>query len=397
MTAMSSPRFGANDGFAPRSDGPTGDAHPPPPWWWWLAGAIAVAVLLALLLTAQSYISSVAEGERFDWSQQLTRQLFFWLTRAAIVPLVVAFGARARVDRGNWVRRLPLWVAAMVLFGALQAALLLAFDFHLPWLSQPPPPPDPMPPFWFAVWVRLNVTAAANVMSFIVIAVAYHAVEYYRAWRARELRTAQLEALLARSELQRLRMQLHPHFLFNALHTVSALMGDDINAARRVVMRLGDLLRLSLDRMGTPDVALEEELEFARAYFDVQQMRFGSRLTVRFTVDPDARDARIPALILQPLIENAILHGVEPSVEPAIVEVRARREDGLLLLSVRDSGPGLGQSRRTGSGLGLENTRRRLEQLYGPAHRFEVRDVPAGGVEAFVQVPFAPATGDGSR
>ena len=185
MTTTISSSFPGNGQPAP-SSGRWPDAEKPLPLWWWLAGAVFVAILLALLLTAQSYISAVAEGDSFDWSRQLRRQLFFWITRAALVPLVVALGARARVDKANWLRTLPLWLVGMVLFGALQATLLLLFDFNLPWLSQPPPPPDPMPPFWFAVWVRLNVTAVANVMSFIIIAVAYHAVEYYRAWRTRE-------------------------------------------------------------------------------------------------------------------------------------------------------------------------------------------------------------------
>ncbi|HKR01778.1 MAG TPA: histidine kinase, partial [Pyrinomonadaceae bacterium] len=170
----------------------------------------------------------------------------------------------------------------------------------------------------------------------------------------------------------------------------SVLMTEDIKQARRMLSRLSDLLRVSLESEGAHEVTLKEELEFLESYLEIEQTRFQDRLTVRVEVDPKALDARVPNLILQPLVENAIRHGIAPRAAPGVVEIRALRQNGLVRLEVRDDGAGLGGARPEAlmKGIGLSNTRARLEQLYGAAHRFELRDGEPSGLTVTIEIPF---------
>jgi LytS/YehU family sensor histidine kinase len=211
-----------------------------------------------------------------------------------------------------------------------------------------------------------------------------HGIEYYRRFRERELRASQLETRLAAARLEALRAQLQPHFLFNTLHAISALMNRDVEAAERMLARLSDLLRLTLDSAGEPMVPLKRELEFLAGYLEIEQTRFADRLTVQMNVEPDALDAPVPSLLLQPLVENAVRHGIAPRATPGRIEIRARRADGALHIEIEDNGRGLPREMR--EGLGLSNTRARLEQLYGPAHRFELRAAKGDGSGTLVQL-----------
>ncbi|MGH7718602.1 MAG: sensor histidine kinase, partial [Gemmatimonadaceae bacterium] len=229
--------------------------------------------------------------------------------------------------------------------------------------------------------------AAGVLISGLIVAV-YYAIDNYRRFRERELRSAQLEAQLARAELQLLGMRLHPHLLFNAIHSISALMHRDVEAADRMMGALGDLLRAVLRSAEGQEVTLAEELRLLGKYVDVMQIRFGARLCVVYDVDPTVRDALVPCLVLQPVVENAILHGVARASAAGRVEVRAHRDDGTLRLTVRDDGPGMPDATaRPREGVGLSSTRARLRQLYGAAHRFELANHPAGGAQVTISVP----------
>lgn len=225
-----------------------------------------------------------------------------------------------------------------------------------------------------------------------------HAQALHRRYRERERVTLQLETKLARAQLEALKIQLQPHFLFNTLNTISALLHRDAEAADRVLSRLGDLLRLSLQHSGKQEVMLRQELEFLERYLEIQQTRFQDRLTVRFDTDPEVLDALVPTLVLQPLVENAVRHAIEPRAARGHLDIRARRRDGRLRLEVADDGPGLGPAGpgdingagipSTGSGIGLANTRARLEQLYGKGHRFTLANAPAGGLVVTLEIPY---------
>ena len=220
-------------------------------------------------------------------------------------------------------------------------------------------------------------------------ATAWHerlAISYFRQARDRE----QLEARLERAQLQTLKLQLQPHFLFNTLNTITALIGVDPRVAERMVSGLSELLRLSLRNAGEQEVPLSRELELLEHYVDIQQIRFRDRLTVTLEVAPDAMHALVPNFILQPLVENAIRHGIGPRAAPGHVDVRAYRENGSLHLRVADNGVGerVRPRESTGEGIGLGNTKARLEHLYGSAHAFSARGGSTGGFVVDIVIPF---------
>jgi two-component sensor histidine kinase len=210
------------------------------------------------------------------------------------------------------------------------------------------------------------------------------ATSFSRATEERE----QLEARLARAQLQSLRLQLHPHFLFNTLNTINALIGTDRHAAERVISGLSELLRMSLSSASEQEVTLAKELELLAHYIEIQQIRFQDRLTVNFRIDPDARYALVPNLMLQPLVENAIRHGIAPRAAPGHVFVTAARRGGRLELSVVDDGIGERRDHDHRDGVGLGNTRARLLSLYGSEHRFEAGGGLTGGFTVRIEIPY---------
>ena len=222
--------------------------------------------------------------------------------------------------------------------------------------------------------------------------------------RARQLREADLGARLARAELNVLRMQLQPHFLFNALHTISALMVTDVPAAHRVVASLGDLLRSSLDLTARQEMPLRDELAFVGRYLDIQQARFRHRLGVETNAEEAALDALVPSLLLQPLVENAIRHGIETHSGQGRIWIRAARTGDRVVITVRDSGS-IGRDSSLapaivdgapGGGIGLANLRSRLLQLYGDAQSLRAEREPDGHFEVAIPLPFHTQS-DGAR
>jgi two-component sensor histidine kinase len=230
----------------------------------------------------------------------------------------------------------------------------------------------------------------------LLLAVAGAVATYATNWQERLVTSfsrateerEQLEARLARAQLQSLRLQLHPHFLFNTLNTINALIGTDRHAAERVVSGLSELLRMSLSSASEQEVTLARELELLAHYIEIQQIRFQDRLTVSFRIDPDARYALVPNLVLQPLVENAIRHGIAPRAAPGHVTVSAERRGGRLALSVVDDGVGEDPRAEHRDGVGLGNTRARLLSLYGADHRFEARGAASGGFGVHIEIPY---------
>src|SRR5947207_2385882 len=185
-------------------------------------------------------------------------------------------------------------------------------------------------------------------------------------------------------------MQLHPHFLFNTLHSISSLVLEDPPRANIMIARLGDFLRLTLEHSEEQTVTLKEEIEFLRLYLEIEQIRFEDRLSVDFTIEPATFSAHVPHLILQPVVENAIRYAIAPYASPGRIKIEAKRLEGLLRLEVKDNGPGI-ESKRDSiekHGLGLANVRARLKQIYGKEFRFEVTSIPNGGLTVALEMPF---------
>ena len=234
---------------------------------------------------------------------------------------------------------------------------------------------------------RFAYTFVTSLIVVALVIVGFYALDQQRRSREREQRATALEAKLAGAQLDALRQQLQPHFLFNTLNAISALITSEPLAARRMMVRLGDMLRISLATAGRQTVPLADELEFLETYLDIQRMRFGDRLRVVMNVSVDALPVFVPSLLLQPLVENAIRHAVEPRITTSTVSVAAAMEGDCLRLVVEDDGPGFDVRSGRRDGLGLHATRTRLQQLYGTRHSFSATNGPVGGARVVIQLP----------
>jgi len=332
------------------------------------------AVGLTLLFTAQDVIRRSAAGAPVNWSHSLALNALDWVVWAVLLPLVIAVGRRIRLGAGpHRVAKAFGWLALAVAYVAVQSVLTgLVIRYTDPrffGLSGPGPGAAARPLGAF-LWSWGLGTSSLNLLIFGMTMGAFHATLYYRDLRIRQLREADLQARLARAELNSLRAQLEPHFLFNALHTVSALMVSDVGAAQGVVSALGDLLRISLDHTARQEIPLGDELNFVSRYLDVQRARFRSRLVVEVAVPDAVLDAFVPALVLQPLVENAIRHAIEPSAGGGAIRISASRTDDALTLVVRNDLAPDSAAPAVRGGIGLANLEARLRQLYGPSHGF---------------------------
>ena len=238
-------------------------------------------------------------------------------------------------------------------------------------------------------WSALFWGVEYFLLTYFCIVAAIHAYLYYEKYRDRELKSSRLEAQLALARLEVLKMQLHPHFLFNTLNAISALMHRDVDAADRMIALLSDLLRLSLDKDDRHQVPLRAELQFLERYLAIEKIRFRDRLVIDMDIDSPCLEAQVPRLILQPLVENSIRHGIAVRSAAGHVAIKARRKGNRLDLSVSDDGPGLVSGKPMREGVGLANTRARLEQLYGDDHRFQLVDKSEiGGLGVHMEIPF---------
>jgi LytS/YehU family sensor histidine kinase len=245
----------------------------------------------------------------------------------------------------------------------------------------------------FLFWTKQGSESFMNFLSVLayssLVGIA-HGASFHRRLREREQRTALLEAQLTKARLNALQAQLHPHFLFNALNAISTLLRRDARAAQEALASFSELLRLALNQSAQPEVRLHDDLEFVRRYVEVQRIRLGDRLHFEELIAAEALDAVVPALLLQPLVENAIRHGIEPSPNPGRVRVLAQVQQQRLLLTVEDNGAGFSSpaAGQSGAGIGLENLRARLKSLYGNQQHIEFDSAAEGGVRVRVEIPF---------
>lgn len=345
-------------------------------------------MLLGLFICSQEFVAYSRMKRTMQWSELLAMSLGLCFLWALATPLILWLIERFKIERENWLRHGLIH---------LLASLILAFSikvFHEFLLYAFVYPPNPSKPFSIAASAQSFYTYFDYwILIYWLILLVMHATEFYQRSRENEWKASQLESRLAQAQLQALKTQLNPHFLFNTLNAVSALMHRDVRAANRMMTQLSDLLRLSLATSGAQEVPLKLELEFLDRYVEIQRVRFPDRLHVSLEVQPETLDALVPNFILQPLVENAIRHGIAPRSAPGCVAIIARCADGLVELVVRDNGAGFPAGRHLllRDGVGLTNTRARLRHLYGAAHRFELRNVPAGGAEVFIVIPFRPA------
>jgi two-component sensor histidine kinase len=357
----------------------------------WLEPALIFAAwtVFGLLLANQGYMQAELRGQPVPWARVLPPALldgYLW----AFSTLAIFWLARHfPLEQGRVLRGVAVHLVAAVVLTLARAGFMAELSRRVDWLGARS--------FSRLLWGSSSV----NLAFYALLLGIAHAVLYYRRYRERERAAEQLARGLTEARLQALKMQLQPHFLFNTLNAISALIPADARPARRMVARLGDLLRITLEHEETQEVTLREELAFLEPYLEIEQARLEDRLTVVMEIAPETLDARVPHLILQPLVENAIRHGIAPRIEPGRVEISATRgpDDRFLRLEVRDDGRGVDRDSqvRTRRGVGLTNIRSRLEQLYDGEHRFELENHAEGGVIVRITLPFRRAEQGGGR
>ena len=316
----------------------------------------------------------------------LTLNLGYWYSWAVLAPGILWLSSRFGFERATWKAAVPVHVAGVFVAMVLHVAMAVASRMATYWVVG-----ESLDSWLQEAQQMFILNFDWEMMTYWTIVGVSHALRYHYQARARELSAAQLETRLVEAQLHTLQRQMQPHFLFNTLNTISALMHRDVDAADAMIARLSDLLRMSLQRIEVQEVALADELDFLSKYLEIEQTRFRDRLTVVFDIDSDTLDALVPNLLLQPLVENAIKHGIGPRPTPGQIAVRARRVGAMLELDVQDNGVGLSAARLTdfNRGVGLSNTRSRLDHLYGSLHRFEFRQPAEGGLLVHIAIPMA--------
>lgn len=341
---------------------------------------------IGIVFTFQGYFTSYRSERPMLFTESLYIQMTWAYLFALATPLVLWAAARLPIERSNWIRsallHIPISIVLSVVLTALGRVLIwLNFGYRMG------------KPLTFESVTRFIVSNfSEGIGIYLLIALTSYAIGYYRRYREGQVRTLQLEAQLSQAQLQALKMQLHPHFLFNTLHSISALLNKDVASARKMITRLGDFLRLTLENSGSQEVTLQQEMEFLSCYLEIERIRFQNRLVTRMDLDEQTLDAKVPNLILQPIVENAIRHGIAARSTPGLIEIEAKQHNGTLRIQVRDNGPGLSEHRTTDNlfkkGLGLANTETRLERLYGADHLFDLSNNPDGGLIVTLEMPF---------
>jgi two-component system, LytTR family, sensor kinase len=351
--------------------------------------ALGFWTVIGLSFASQYYLSSLKAGRPVTWSHAVSWSLGDWYVWGLLSVPIIQLARRFRFDDVRWIRSVAIHLVASGLFSLVYMVLRA-------WLGQVQSWVGGMPVTFGEAFNPLVVKSVHfNLLTYWVIVSVSHAFAYYRQFQERALRASELEKRLAQAKLQTLQMQLNPHFLFNTLNAIASLMHMDVKAADRMITRLADLLRYALESTDAHEVPLRQELSFLERYLEIEKTRFGRRLGVELDIPPDTLDALVPNLLLQPLVENAIRHGIEKRSKPGRIELRARRDNGRLYLEVRDNGPGLPAEPPSRKGIGVANTRARLQQLYGKGHSFQLTNAEGGGVVAEVCIPFRSATRSG--
>jgi len=344
--------------------------------------AFAAWTFLAALSSSQTVVYLMQRGQPILWRDMLTSRFADWYTCALFTPLLFLLARRYPIDRRSWRVSLPVTLAVTSICVLLKYSLLVPIEHALDLNLRA------------TIWSEISRNFANESMAFWAVIGIIHALEFNRRFREREKAEADLRVRLSEAQLEALRSQIHPHFLFNTLHGISTLMHRDVEAADTMLTRLSDLLRLTLKHRGENEITLQEELSLAGHYLEIMRIRFGDRLTVTEEIAPAVSSMLVPQFLLQPLLENALEHGVARTAGPATVNISAGVVDDHLEITVTDSGRGSMEAPLVGRrhGLGLANTRLRLEQLYGADQSISLEKLSDAGTRVAVRLPLRAAS-----
>jgi two-component system, LytTR family, sensor kinase len=357
----------------------------------WLA-IIAVWAMLGVIYAGPIYMEVRAEQMGHAAWRVFSWGILTWLAWAPLTPAIIWFARRYSLIDGEWKKNIFVHLTAFIVMSVLHSAAATAITLSIdPFDGMGDSPKT----FWPRFLSRVQGSFGSDLLVYGGVIGICYAFDYYRKYREREFLASRLEAQLAQTQLESLRMQLHPHFLFNTLNSIVGLVRDNKNqAAVSMLVGLSDLLRQTLEHSSRQEVELREEINFIKLYLSIQEMRFSDRLRLEFDIDPATAKAMVPNLILQPLTENALRHGIARSAESGVIGISSAVENGRLRLLVYDNGAGLPDDwqMKGSAGIGLANTIARLQQLYDENHKFDIRNRDGGGVEAVIVMPLRTAS-----
>jgi signal transduction histidine kinase len=344
---------------------------------------------LSFLSFSYRYLDDLSRGHEGTFLRRLLEEATGGYSILLLLPLVLRFARVYLFEKKGWIRLVSKHLAGAVAFsGAHTTIMALSRDFLFPLVGKGP--------YDYGIMLyRYPMEFSNDLVSYTVFVVVYYYFERLRIAQAQQLAAAEVRTELVQAQLVNLRLQLQPHFLFNTLNTISSVMYEDVHAADAMITQLSDLLRLTLQASRTHEIPLAEELEITRLYLDLMQKRFENKLRVTYAIDTSLNESLVPQLILQPLLENSLRHGMKSGGRAIELSIVAQRENGSLILQVSDTGCGIGEddpSRIFGRGLGLSNIRDRLAHLYGDGQQFSISNRASGGAEVTLRVPLHTAT-----
>ena len=356
----------------------------------WLS-IVGVWAMLGVIYAGPIYLEVRAEHHG-HWAWRIFLWgILTWVAWAPFTPAITWLAQKFSLVGEAWKRNLIVHLPAFLLMSVLHNAAATGITL---WIQPFDNMGDSPREFWPRFFGRMKGSFGSDLLVYGAVIGVFYTLDYHRKYREREFLASRLEAQLAQAQLDSLRMQLHPHFLFNTLNSIVGLVRDNKNqAAVNMLVGLSDLLRHTLEYSSRQEVELREELNFIKLYLSIQEMRFSDRLHIEFEIDPATSKAMVPNLILQPLTENALRHGIGRSAASGLVGIRSAVEDGQLRLTVYDNGAGLPDDwqLKGSAGIGLANTVARLQQLYEEDHQFDIRNRESGGVEAVILMPLRTA------
>ena len=354
----------------------------PRPWadWFNLPAYLLVWSIPGVAALSFYYLNQTVTAEPLNWSYALISTFPNWYIWAFLTPAIIRLTRSWPLEHDSWKRVLLTVHVPALLVSMLIHSLVNLYLFRTAGLHDE---------VTFGLYrVHFFTRIHANIFTYAAIVGLYSAWEYYKRYVNREAQTAALQVQLAQANLRALKMQIHPHFLFNTLHSIAALVRKEENRlAVNMLGQLGEFLRLALENKGQQEIPLEQELDFLRRYLAIEQTRFGDRLSVDIESDEAGQGAFVPNLILQPIVENAIHHGISPTTSQGRIRIQARVDGDRLCMSVADNGPGLKNPDRLKKGVGVGNTQERLENLYGQDQEFSFRNGELGGLEVRICIP----------
>ncbi|MCX6151702.1 MAG: histidine kinase [Ignavibacteriales bacterium] len=350
-------------------------------YFYWLT--IGTWTLLAIFMSSQLYVRMNIGNNKASWLDVIPVEFVYSYSYLLLSPIMLWLSYKLPFDKSGWLKSSLIHVV-LAIFSSI---IILGVRRYVQWLIIDK---TVFPLSFERVFNSIYYSMDYGVMSYLLVAFFSYTYMYYNQFRQRELKASQLEFELAQAQLQTLKMQLQPHFLFNTLNSISALVRKNENeTATKMIAGLGNFLRLTLENQSEQEVELQKEIELLKLYLEIQKVRFNDRLEISYNIDPDLLNVKIPNLILQPLVENAIKHGLADKTTIGHLSIIAARENGNLRIKVSDDGIGINDELENlkNKGIGLLNTEARLEKLYGNSFKFDLKNNPNGGVDVILEIP----------